>query len=161
MVSTDSLVIGGAGVVAAVILTQSGSSSGSSSGQSNTDMTGPTPSLENTQTAIRRFEQGELSLEQVQGVIDAFEGGGSTGGSQRTLPEDFRGFDPQVKAEIRKLPQEQINMLPTSDDPPLSGADLDVLLGEGTVFGDPNVIPDSDPVEVVRNAFRNRAGLEL
>jgi len=166
MVSTESLLIGGASVVAAFILTRGSESTlGTSTSASDRQPTGPTQG--NVLDTISAFNEGQRGVNEqnVLDTISAFnkmeQATNRSGESQKTLPPDFRRFNPQTKEQIRKLPQEQIDMLPTSDDPPLSATDLDVMLGEGTIVGDPDVLPDSNPVQVVRNAFRQRAGLEL
>lgn len=163
MVSTESLLIGGASVVAAFILTRgSGSSSNTSAGgMSSRQPTGPTQG--DVLDTISAFNEGKpgVTEQDVLDSISAFNEGTSDSGTDTDtadVPGYVQNFAPSVRQQIQSLSNEQIAALPDSaDNEPLSTADVRKRLGRGELYdGFADKIPDSDPVNAVQTYFQSK-----
>lgn len=82
--------------------------------------------------------------------------GDAPGQDSGGLPAYVQDFAPGVRAEVAELSAGQIDALPGPDSDPLSTPDLQQRLGREPLI-DPSVIPDSDPVQLVRSYFRGEA----
>ena len=173
--NTTQLALGGAAVAAAVLLTQDGGIDGllgGSEGSGTADggksggaavapagagqNTGPMNIPSTTAPAPDRPDQPDFE------VAEPTEpSGGSSGGSQKTLRPEFRDFRPEIKAEIRELPDAKRERLPGANSRPLSPSALDYMIGQGdnVPFSRDEAFarPGEDPVEVVREHFRSEA----